>query len=171
MRAFAIALMMLTLPGLANAKNANQKLFDRMEAEFSRFPFDMKEEEAKKLNIKGVVYDDVTNDVSTLTDEAGVAHHFYDGLYSKVLTVTVRNQNSLIKVAGIGLARNKNDVLAAFKKYSGGKQLKCDAPSPDKDGSHYCRFTIDRKSDALFLVEFSNVGNLRELTLQDWNPF
>jgi hypothetical protein len=164
-----LALALLASPALANT--ANQRLFDRLSADFSRFPFDMKEEEAKKLNLKNVTYDDATNDVSTLTDEAGVAHHFYGGLYSKVITITARNQNIPIKAAGIGLARKKKDVLSAFTQYSGGKKLKCDTPSKNKDGGNYCRFYVGGKSEANFLAEFSNADDLRELTLEDWNPF
>jgi hypothetical protein len=171
MRIMLFVLALALLASSASANKANQRLFDRLSAEFSRFPFDMKEEEAKKLNIKNVVYDEVTNDVSTLIDEAGVVHNFYDGLFSKVITITARNQNIPIKAAGIGLARKKKDVLSAFKQYSGGKKLKCDMPSKDKDGSHYCRFYVGGKSDANFLAEFSTAGDLRELTLQDWDPF
>ncbi|MGL5839481.1 MAG: hypothetical protein ACRCY3_13360 [Sphingorhabdus sp.] len=166
-------------PVQAKTAMKNGKLFERLAADFSRFPFDMKEEDASKLKQKGIIYSEDEGGSGTLIDENGVEHYFYEGLFAKAIKPKAGQP---IKAAGIGTSRKQKDVLAAFKKYSGGKKMECfyatDEPhafssdNPKKrPHAKSCHFLFDRKSDESFDLEFDDKGVLKEIRLQAWNPF
>ncbi|MFC4293183.1 hypothetical protein ACFOWX_12225 [Sphingorhabdus arenilitoris] len=175
----SIALAMASPPCFAqNTPMQNQELFDRIDKDMSRFPFDMKEEEAQKLKIEGVTYNQDEDDFGVLIDETGVLHNFYDGLYGKSIEIDPSAIAQPIKALGIGLARSQKEVLAAFSEYSGGKQLECDY-SYDSDGPKkvrlsdevYCNFTFDNEYDAGVGLTFDGKDQLVRVYVQAWNPF
>ena len=190
MIAKALAVLVVCTPAIyadavaqVKMKNSDQfelqdaDLFDRIDKEVSRFPFDMTEEEARELNIDGVTFKQ-TDDVSELIDEAGVRHDFFEGLYGKTINVDPSEQGKPVEAMGIGMARSRTDVAAAFERYSGGKQLKCshryeqldDKTTKESDG-FYCDFPFHESYDVRISFLFDAQGQLIKIYAQKWYPF
>jgi hypothetical protein len=162
----------------AQQKMKNADLLDRIDKDFSRFPFDMKEEDAKKLNIPSVTYTESEEGFGTLVDEAGVVHDFYDGLFGKTLTVDPAKPAEPLKLLRLGLARKQANVLFAFRKYSSGRALKCHKPIPSagEDPAHadkyayFCEFHFD-PDGARLVVNFNKDRYLTQIRVMAWDPF
>jgi hypothetical protein len=163
---------------MAKQKFKNADMLDQIDKDFSRFPFDMKEEDARKLKIDGVTYNE--DDFGELVDEAGIIHSFYDGLYGKKLIVNPAVPAKPIKILNIGLAREQKDVLAAFGKYSAGQVMECDAMSKENlqanpewaSRTYSCNFSFDPANyDARMVLSFDTNRQLTEIFVMAWNPF
>ena len=156
----------------------NIGLLERIDKDMSPFPFDMKEEEARKLRAEDVTYSEDDVNFGILTDSAGVRHDFYEGLYGKTLEIAPSSNARYIKALGIGLARSQKDVLAAFSDYSGGKQMECDyrydlssETKPRLSDDIYCDFVFDDNFDAIISLKFDGKDRLVHIYVQAWNPF
>ncbi|NJM49493.1 MAG: hypothetical protein HC843_00135 [Sphingomonadales bacterium] len=170
---------LILMPSQGSAQTGSMKdadLLERIDKDMSRFPFDMKEEDAREIKLEGVTYNEEESGV--LIDKAGVRHDFYDGLYSKTISIDPLVSTRPIKAFGIGLARSQKQVLSAFREYSGGKDMKCDYAYGSDNGKKTelsdhirCDFVFDDNYDALIGFEFNGKDQLVNIYAQAWNPF
>lgn len=177
----ATILVLLFSPIFAQSKAAKNTIFDTLSSQLSQFPFDLMEEDAGKIKVKGVVYTEEEGGSSTLTDGAGVEHLFYDGLYKKVLSIKSAGDSRDIHVARIGTARTQKAVTAAVQKYTRKKpqchdaQKDIYAASGTKTGrterETHCTVQFDKEFNQQMFLEFDANRILKKVSLQAWDPF
>jgi hypothetical protein len=151
-------------------------LENRIDASFSSIKTGLSEEEAKKL--KNVTITGEENDGITVTDNAGVMHDFYDGLWQKIIHIKPNAAAKPIRALGIGTARNKKSVLNAIGKFTGNEDISCGITKGQsaweirKFGTHlFCQKYIGKDNEAYVWVAFDKQDRLIVAGYQAWDPF
>ncbi len=157
------------------AAKAKQSLEDKIDASFSILETGMSEEEALKL--KNVKIVGKLEDGLTVIDAAGVEHHFYDGLWQKILHVKAGTPVFPIKALGIGTVRDKKATLDAVNKFTGKKKFECQIMNPSgkeekaKFGSYQFCSQPTADEGGYIWVEFDKKDRLTRAGYQAWDPF
>ena len=147
----------------------------RIDQSFSNLKIDLSEEEASKL--KNVKITGVIGNEFQVTDNNGVVHDFYDGLWQKMLHVKPGTPIKPIQALGIGMARDKKSALDAVRKFTGKKNFECaiDKPAEKEEEGKFGSYQFCKQRTAgdggYIWVEFDQKNRLTRAGYQAWDPF